>query len=85
MVPNLSVATLLFNCVIKHIQYKRKQENLQHQLLWKEGIPYYMMVLYDGGCSAGGERGKSVAHINVILPVMLHSCYGWQTALDPCV
>ena len=41
-------------------------------------------LLYDGGCSAG-ERGKSVTHINVTLPVMLHSCYGWQTALDPCV
>ena len=41
-------------------------------------------LLYGGGCSAG-ERGKSVTHINVTLPVMLHSCYGWQTALDPCV
>lgn len=27
----------------------------------------------------------SVTHINVTLQVMLHSCYGWQTALDRCV
>lgn len=39
------------------------------------------LLLYDGVCSAG----KSVTHINVTLPVMLHLCYGWQTALDPCV
>lgn len=71
MVLNLSVATLLFNCVIKHIPYKRKQENLQHQLLWKEGIPYYMMVvaLRENGEKCNTHKCNITCNVTLMLRI----------------